>query len=485
MSKKNLALVFTLAAATLGLAACGESKDVGTTNPTTPQQTEQSGQETTPVQAIFTFEGKNTINNVEYACTLKGLEGNKIELKIGDAKTYTGTYAFVEGQGYEFTINGEKIKTTFDKETKNHVFTFTARLGSAGSGEVKLTLNDPDFVLKEKDLKKEFLEKAMFVGSGKYIVPGAGAEGKDKTEGIAFKLTFPEPGKYKIENEKLADLNYEGTYTFENNVFKLAYKDQTLTSTFNPLTGEYTIPAEFKNDLYTIPTTFSYNSYSYLNGFGISGVAEIMNMDFGLTVTVDGKGGAFFDAYCLDPFKAGMGGMNLNAMFDQRATYTFADNVYTFTLGEGENQTTHKTVYDEATKTYSMDYTLVGGNGSFDYKLTGSNLGKEVAFEGDSSINMGKDVPVHFIATINGEEALVRAICGFGDGKYNEDGSYTLGNFDRKGTAKVEGDVITITIDGNEFVSRFDEKTGSYVIDYTLSGGEATLTPTLSLSVWA
>ena len=66
------------------------------------------------------------------------------------------------------------------------------------------------------------------------------------------------------------------------------------------------------------------------------------------------------DVYLLDDTKAKFdvttGMESMNAAFDKTGTYTFANNVYTFVLGDK----TYTTTYTEADQTQSLSYTIQG-----------------------------------------------------------------------------------------------------------------------------
>ena len=406
---KFAALLALLSVCAVGtLASCGGGEEEKPTPTPTPEVPE--------VKADFTFTGKNTIKEVEYDCTLKGFkDGKKFELAVGTVKTLKGTYEFVEGEGYKFKFanHEEVVETTWNETTKSHELVVNVKLGDLGSGDVKVTLKDEDFVLVKKDPKEEFIENAVFTGV--CAVPQMGD--------FDYVLTFTTDGKYHIAGSKdgkeFSFLAKDGTYTYENNVFTFKVQEQSgeieYKSVFDPLTGIYTIPYVVYNDN-TIDTPLTFNA---LANHGVKGSINIMGANLDVIVTVNGHGKAFLDVNAAKGQKPSLGGMDLNAAFDKTGTYTYnmKTNTYSFSI-DGQ---TFDSTFDKATGLYSLTAKLKGHEGVFEIPCTGKDLCNAFILTGEQA---NKFATINFdLVLLADGKAIVKAVSGLAsmDGKLRLD----------------------------------------------------------------
>lgn len=399
-------------------------------------------------EADFEFTGSAVIENVTYNIVLSGYDDNTFVLDPGqNAATVSGTYSFEDGIGYTFNFSDSAstvVKSTFDNTEKEHSISYLLRLGDLGSGTVTLTLKDEDFVSQVKDGKDALVEDAMFIGE---LVFGSVYE---------FTLTLDaDAGTCNIECT-LSWFSTTGTFTFENNVFTITVGETSYKSVYDPVTGSYTIPYVVTGDrgTFNCPLTYVVNAPVFTGSYNLYG-----GIDFELTFSKDGT--CFVDvttAY-----------QSMNATYDRTGTYKIVDGNYVLTIGDK----TFTSSYDAETDTYSLDYVLAGNDTTIEVTLTA---------EGIHALTLYADVNMRY-----GE--MEAELIFYADGTCFLDITFPKLNnwnstFDKTGTYTVSEGVITITIDGEDFSSTYDNETNTYSIDYTMKGSDTTVEVPLEGALW-
>ena len=338
MKKITKTLLAVLSAASLvGVASCNK--------PTEPQKTPtEIVEEVTPVAK---FTGSQTIQSVVYNVELALYEDNTLKLIPGNgAAEKTGTYTFVEGVGYEFVISGVEYETKWNESAKAHEVSYELKLGDAGSGVVKLSLVDEDFVCTVKGGKENLIENAKFDG----VLNFYGAH--------IIHLVFNADGTYNITTETTMEmvkglLEKTGAYTFANNEITVTIDGTEYKSVYNAETGAYDLTYTIKGSDGNPEVTLSYKPVNvvftgYEDAFGGT------NFELKFTSATE----------CLVDVTLAF--TSMNAAFDRTGTYVVENGQIKVTIGEE----TFTSTFDEATGTYSITYKLVGSEATLYPVLT-------------------------------------------------------------------------------------------------------------------
>lgn len=396
------------------------------------------------------FTGSTTISDVTYNVVLSlNDKDNTVLMEIADnVEDVTGTYTFIEGEGYEFIIGNVEYVTEWDAATTSHKFDYNLKLGDLGSGTVTLSYVDTDFVYTAKPAKVEFVENAKFDGT--LIAMGQ----------HAMHLRFNADGTYAITTDTTMDMVKQlvektGTYTFENNTFTLDIGGTTYKTVYNLHTGAYSLTYAIAGPDGSFPLTLTYQPEIVFTGTA----SDFGGLVFDLHTYSDGT--------CFADITTTM--ENMNEMFDRSGTWKMVDGNYVFTI-----ETTPGTPVD-FTSTVNPDT----GRIEVAYEITGDRLVKStlscapVALHGFEGALGGVNFDLIFTSSSD----------AFVDVTTTMDSMNTM--FDRTGTYTFVDNVITLTVGDKTFTSTFAEETGTYSLTYELKGTEYTLYPVLSTSLWA
>ena len=452
MKKKFLSLILTAASGLLlsGLTACGGTSEGPVENPTDKPSEVQ--QETKPEVDNFKlkFEGKITLKEVEHDVALKLYEDLTAKLVVPSISyEKTGTYAFIEGIGYEFTITSfDKVTTTWSEETKEHVVEFTIKAGDNGSGTVTLKLKDESFTPSaSSNIKNRFIESTAFTGSFAF--------GDTK---YTVNVTMNLDGTLTMDLGAQEFLNKTGTWTYENNTFKITVDEVEYSSTFDLGTGLYTIPYKYKGNEASVDCTLTWNptvkTFSGKNAVDFGGIS--------CDVYIYNNQTALFDITCdAAPMP------QFQTMFDRTLTWTTTKGAYTFVNGE---ETFTQVTREDGT--VGFDYIL---HGERDITIKLSLVDDEVHGLYSKEATKFGDVTNRFI--FKEEGVVIRDIDGAGPAS-------TM--FDGQGTYTFENNVISVQFTGEEnpSVSTWDEETGTYTLNYSLVGTDMTINFVNTYAIW-
>ena len=181
----------------------------------------------------FTFDGKITLNEVEYDVSLNGKD-DKFSVSANKlSSVVNGTYEFTEGQGYTFTFNdanGTIVRTQYDTVSKSFGFIYHLDLGARGAGNLKLTLKDENFQVVGEPWQDilSFSGTATVFGSLRFVCGCSCApdgtfniflsDGPAAIQPISGTYEFVD-GKYIFTAEDgsvyTAEKNADGLYEFE------------------------------------------------------------------------------------------------------------------------------------------------------------------------------------------------------------------------------------------------------------------------------
>ena len=186
----------------------------------------------------LTFAGKITLLDVDYEVKLNGNDG-KFTLDANTLKGVTsGTYIYTEGQGWTFTFadaNGTIVRSQFDAETKTHSFIYKLDMGSRGTGNLRLSCVDEEFVQQGEP----WSDIPSFTGVGMAGITVVISCDPDNNFRIFATPTSPAP---------VTEIS--GTYEFKDGRYVLTATDGTIyTSTVNAESGLH----EFKDMMIYIP----------------------------------------------------------------------------------------------------------------------------------------------------------------------------------------------------------------------------------------
>lgn len=398
---------------------------------------------------LVKFTGSTTISDVTYNVVLSLNKDNTLLMEIADnVEDVTGTYEFIEGEGYEFIIGNVEYVTEWDAATTSHTFDYNLRLGDLGSGTVTLSYVDTNFVYTAKPAKVEFAENARFDG----VLNAMGQH--------AMHLRFSADGTYAITTDTAMDMVKQlvettGTYTFENNTFTLTIGGTEYKTVYNLHTGAYSLTYAIAGPDGSFPLTLTYQPEIIFTGTS----SDFGGLVFDLHTYSDGT--------CLADITTTMESMN--AMFDRSGTWKMVDGNYVFTI-----ETTPGTPVD-----FTSSVNPETGRMEVNYEITGDRLVKStlscaaVDLQGFEDALSGINFDLVFTSTT---EAFV-------------DVTTTMPSmnamFDKAGTYTFVNNVITLIVGDKTYTSTFEEETGTYSLTYELKGTEATMYPVLTTSLWA
>ena len=450
MKKVTKGLLAVLGAASLfGLASCGETPEVTPTP--TPTPTEVTPTPTPEKQAVAEFKGSVTISEVKYDVVLALYEDKTLALKPGQGQAEkTGTYEFVEGEGYKLVIAGQELTTTWNAEAKSHEVVYELKLGEAGKGNVTLALKDENFVSTVKAPRDEFIANAKFDG----VLNFYGAH--------VIHLVFNADGTYNITTDTTMAmvkglLEKTGNYTYANNVFTVTIDGTEYKSVYNPSTNSYSLTYVIKGSDGNPEVTLTYQAPFVLTG----SLADFGGLQFAFNVNSDGT--CFADITTTMP--------SMDAIFDRSGTWKInEEGNYVFTVAgavAGE-ETTDFVASVNAKGVISMTY-KVQGDRLLEVELTGS----PVVLSGEVS-NMGGIVfDLKFVsATDCFIDITSKAAASMND------------MFDHAATYEMVNGQIVVTAKNKTYTSTYDEATGTYKLVYEFQGSDGVFNPELTFSVW-
>lgn len=447
MKKITKAFLAALCTASLfGVVACTEEPAEQPEQPGTNDQEQQQPEEKQPVAK---FEGAVAISGTDYNVVLNLYEDGTLKLVPGNgAAEKTGTYVFVEGEGYTLTIAGQELKTKWNATATAHEFDYELKLGEAGSGTVKLALVDSDFVLTAKTAIQEFIDNAVFVGSFEF----RGTYG--------LQLKFNEDGTYAITTDSDSSfvkpmLEKTGAYTYANNAFTVTIDGTEYTSVYNPVYGSYSLTYTINGADASFPVTLTYQPELVLTG----SVQDFGGITFDLYLHSDGKCTA--DVTCT----ASIPGVDMNAMYDKTGTWTKdAEGNFVVVIGE---------------KTFTSSINTETGLINIPYSIQGERL-IEATLAGSGLVLTGL---VDAMGGIQFDMKFISADTVFIDITSLAAASMNKA-FDHNGTYTVNGGVITVTAKDKTYTSTFNAETGAYSIVYEFAGQDGVFTPDLTATIW-
>ena len=446
MKTNKILLGLSLVAGVFAVTACGETSSSVSTNP------EQSSEQ--QVTAIAEFKGSTTIEEVTYNVVLSLYADKTATLNVAnDIDPVSGTYELIEGRGYKFTLGTSTYETSWDQETTTHSFEYVLRLGELGSGTVTLSYVDVDFVYTAKPAKVEYITNVKLTG----VLNFSGVHG--------IELVFNEDGTYNITTDSSFELvqnllTTSGAYTFENNTFTLTIGGVEYKTIYNLHTGAYTLNYNVVGPQATVPITLTYQPEFVLTGTS----SEFGGLVFDLYTYSDGT--CFADITCLAM-------ESMNPVFDRSGTWKIVDGNFVYSI---LTDTTEGAEPVEFVSTINA-----AGQIEVNYEITGDRTvkstlsGTPLSFKGSEEERLGGvDFELNFTSAT---ECAVAVSCR----------AYPSMNsmFYRTGTYTFVDNVITMSINDETLTSTYDEETGTYSLPYILVGQQATLTPTLTYSLWA
>lgn len=200
-------------------------------------------------QYEFVFTGSITLLEQEYDVYLKGKDG-AFKMDAGNIKNVMdGKYAFTEGQGWTFTFNdslGTVVRSMYDKATKASSFIYSLDLGSRGTGNLRLSCEDPDF----KAAAEPWEDIPSFSGTATWFGGVLNA---------AAVTAFDADGNFRIFCTGGEVTEITGTYALVDGAYVLTTVDGDIyTVEKDPATGLYAFTATVHR-----PTLASYGDIAY------------------------------------------------------------------------------------------------------------------------------------------------------------------------------------------------------------------------------
>ena len=185
-------------------------------------------------QYEFVFKGSITLLEQEYDVNLKGKDGS-FKMDAGTIKkVMDGKYTFTEGQGWTFTFNdslGTVVRSQYDKAAKASSFIYSLNLGSRGTGNLRLTCEDPNF----KAAATPWKDIPSFSGTATWFGGGLSA---------AAVTSFDAEGNFRIFCTGGEVTEITGTYALVDGAYVLTSVDgEVYTAQKDPATGLYTFTA--------------------------------------------------------------------------------------------------------------------------------------------------------------------------------------------------------------------------------------------------
>ncbi len=397
---------------------------------------------------VSSFTGSVKVGDTDYNVVMNLLEDKNFELIPGnDATVVKGTWAFTDSVGYTFTFsNGSVFSTEFDTATKEHSFTYTLKLGEAGTGDVVLKLKDENFTPAADTSSSEISFAGYAKAYGNTELYAVLVLNKDATYNLtvtpvtvgSYTMTFDAEGTWYMAD------NVYTVVTSAGGEFATQYDEATKTYSMT-----YVIPGRDSN--VDMPLTYTL-SEDESPVYSMTDTKSAMGMDVTavLDLNIDGTLSFTTDFH--------MGGMN----FDKTGTWSVKDKVITADIGGTECVS----VFNEATGTYTLAYQVKGGEATLDYVFTYKIPAPYTVFRAVSTA----------MAEINWTLTLED------DGTFAIDNDFTMFPLGKAtGTYTFAGGVYTLKIDGSDTVLTSTKALNAandaadYIIKSSVSGSETTI----------
>jgi hypothetical protein len=182
--------------------------------------------------ALFTFTGDITIDGEHYAVALEGSNDGGFSLAAGNVPPIIGKYEFFEGKGYLFSFDDAKdtqLLTSYDSAAKTLSLVYPLDLGPRGKGNVKISLKDDKFAY---DGEGWTFGLPVFTGIANFM----------DILLVNLELQCRNDGTFTVHNDSSYAQQIDGTYSFENGVYKFDVSDGfKFESTLDPATGLHSV----------------------------------------------------------------------------------------------------------------------------------------------------------------------------------------------------------------------------------------------------